>query len=144
MHFERTQLLFSGRFCYFVGKKIIELEKKRNTQLKPKAKKKKKPLGKVPSISDVSDWVNGGENAKESFLEENGLSDQEGEKEQQEQDTVERISMEGNYFVCTFSYTICPKIPQILFKEQKVPLWSANGTVDIIIFIVVQRAEINF
>ncbi|XP_028574181.2 gem-associated protein 5 isoform X1 [Podarcis muralis] len=76
------------------GKKIIELEKKRNTQLKPKAKKKKKPLGKVPSISDVSDWVNGGENAKESFLEENGLSDQEGEKEQQEQDTVERISME--------------------------------------------------
>ncbi|XP_061473449.1 gem-associated protein 5 isoform X2 [Rhineura floridana] len=78
------------------GKKSIELEKKRSTQLRPKAKKKKKPSGKLSSALDVSDWVNGGENTKESFLEENGLSDQEGEKQQQEQETVERISMEDH------------------------------------------------
>uniref|UniRef100_A0A8D2LAI0 Gem nuclear organelle associated protein 5 n=1 Tax=Varanus komodoensis TaxID=61221 RepID=A0A8D2LAI0_VARKO len=69
------------------GKKSIELEKKRNTQMKPKAKKKKKPSGKLPSTQDVNDWLNGGENAKETLLEENGMSDQEGEKEQQEQET---------------------------------------------------------
>ncbi|XP_044306963.1 gem-associated protein 5 isoform X3 [Varanus komodoensis] len=77
-----------------VGKKSIELEKKRNTQMKPKAKKKKKPSGKLPSTQDVNDWLNGGENAKETLLEENGMSDQEGEKEQQEQETVERICVE--------------------------------------------------
>ncbi|XP_062977629.1 gem-associated protein 5 [Elgaria multicarinata webbii] len=76
------------------GKKTIELEKKRSTQIKLKAKKKKKPSGKLPSTQDMSDWLNGGENVKESPLEENGVSDQEGVKEQQEQETVERISIE--------------------------------------------------
>ncbi|XP_007423364.1 gem-associated protein 5 isoform X2 [Python bivittatus] len=76
------------------GKKSIELEKKRSTQIKQKVKKKKKPLGKLPSTQSISDWMNGGENTKESPLEENGVSDQEGEKEQQEQETVEKISTE--------------------------------------------------
>ncbi|KAJ6667841.1 hypothetical protein lerEdw1_016162 [Lerista edwardsae] len=78
------------------GKKSIELEKKRSSQPKPKAKKKKKLPGKWPSSQDVSDSVNGGESVRESFLEENGLSDQEGEKEQQEQEPAERTSTEAH------------------------------------------------
>ncbi|KAH0629873.1 hypothetical protein JD844_012324 [Phrynosoma platyrhinos] len=74
------------------GKKSIELEKKRNTQLKTKTKKKKKLPGKQPSTQEGSEWVNGGENMKGSLLEENGMSDQEGEKEEQE--TAERLSVE--------------------------------------------------
>ncbi|XP_066469603.1 gem-associated protein 5 [Tiliqua scincoides] len=76
------------------GRKSIELEKKRNSQPKPKTKKKKKLPGKWPSSQDVSESVNGGESVRESFLEENGLSDQEGEKEQQEQEPAEGISVE--------------------------------------------------
>lgn len=87
----RTLLFLFG----FSGKKSIELEKKRSSQPKPKAKKKKKLPGKWPSSQDVSDSVNGGESMRESFLEENGLSDQEGDNEQQEQEPAERTSMEG-------------------------------------------------
>ncbi|XP_060096241.1 gem-associated protein 5 isoform X2 [Heteronotia binoei] len=72
------------------GKKSIELEKKRSSTLKLKAKKKKKLLGKIPSAPDIP--VNGGEDAMETLLEENGLSDQEGEKEQEE--PAERPSAE--------------------------------------------------
>uniref|UniRef100_A0A8C5RPA2 Gem nuclear organelle associated protein 5 n=1 Tax=Laticauda laticaudata TaxID=8630 RepID=A0A8C5RPA2_LATLA len=68
------------------GKKSIELEKKRSTQIKQKIKKKKKPLGKLPSAQNINDWMNVGENMKESPLEENGVSDPEGEKEQHEQE----------------------------------------------------------
>uniref|UniRef100_A0A8C6XMD1 Gem nuclear organelle associated protein 5 n=1 Tax=Naja naja TaxID=35670 RepID=A0A8C6XMD1_NAJNA len=69
------------------GKKSIELEKKRSTQIKQKVKKKKKPLGKLPSAQNINDWMNVGENMKESPLEENGVSDPEGEKEQHEQES---------------------------------------------------------
>ncbi|XP_053147146.1 gem-associated protein 5 isoform X2 [Hemicordylus capensis] len=78
------------------GKKSIELDKKRSSQLKPKAKKKKKPSGKWSSSPDVNGSLNGGESVRESFLEENGISDQEGEKEQQESEPAEMVSMEGH------------------------------------------------
>ncbi|XP_072846121.2 gem-associated protein 5 [Pogona vitticeps] len=80
--------------CPPQGKKSIELEKKRSTQLKVKAKKKKKPPGKLPPTQEVSDWVNGGDHVKETLLEEDGISDQEGEKEEQEM--AEGIAMEAN------------------------------------------------
>ncbi|XP_031454087.1 gem-associated protein 5 isoform X2 [Phasianus colchicus] len=66
------------------GKKSIELEKKRSIQPKVKAKKKKKPVGKSPTKQDLSDAMNGDESTKDTVLEENGLSDHEGEKEAQE------------------------------------------------------------
>uniref|UniRef100_A0A8C3RXM7 Gem nuclear organelle associated protein 5 n=1 Tax=Chelydra serpentina TaxID=8475 RepID=A0A8C3RXM7_CHESE len=65
------------------GKKSTDLEKKRSSQLKPKAKKKKKPMGKVPAKQDVSDTVNG-EEIVDNLLDENGISDHEEEKEAQE------------------------------------------------------------
>lgn len=58
-------------------------------------KKKKKPLGKLPSAQNINDWINVGENMKESPLEENGVSDPEGEKEQHDQEAAEKISTEG-------------------------------------------------
>uniref|UniRef100_A0A8B9D209 Gem nuclear organelle associated protein 5 n=1 Tax=Anser cygnoides TaxID=8845 RepID=A0A8B9D209_ANSCY len=66
------------------GKKSIELEKKRSIQPKVKAKKKKKPIGKSPAKQDLSDAVNGDESMKDVLLEENGVSDHEGEKEARE------------------------------------------------------------
>jgi len=65
----------------FIGKKSIELEKKRSIQPKVKAKKKKKPVGRSPAKQDQSDAVNGDESMKDTLLEENGVSDHEGEKE---------------------------------------------------------------
>ncbi|KAM3844618.1 gem-associated protein 5 isoform 2-T2 [Vipera latastei] len=76
------------------GKKSVELEKKRSAQIKQKVKKKKKPLGKLPSAQNTNDWMNGGENMKEPPLEENGVSDPEGEKEPHEQEAAEKISTE--------------------------------------------------
>ncbi|XP_077182554.1 gem-associated protein 5 isoform X3 [Paroedura picta] len=79
------------------GKKSIELEKKRSLALKPKAKKKKKPLGKVPAVPDSEcavPTVNEDEDAVETPLEENGLLDQEAGKAQQEPE--ERPSTEGH------------------------------------------------
>lgn len=67
-----------------VGKKSIELEKKRLSQPKPKLKKKKRPISRVP----VKQELYGG-NEEESIREgsrpvENGVSDQEGEEEARE------------------------------------------------------------
>nr|XP_056716172.1 gem-associated protein 5 [Euleptes europaea] len=93
------------------GKKSLELEKKRSSALKPKAKKKKKPLEKMPSAQDIS--VNGGEDATKTLLEENGLSDQEGEKEQEE--PAERLSTEVHKDSSTCPPLACtqdiPKLP---------------------------------
>uniref|UniRef100_A0A8C3S157 Gem-associated protein 5 n=1 Tax=Chelydra serpentina TaxID=8475 RepID=A0A8C3S157_CHESE len=76
------------------GKKSTDLEKKRSSQLKPKAKKKKKPMGKVPAKQDVSDTVNG-EEIVDNLLDENGISDHEEEKEAQE--FSDKVSLAGNY-----------------------------------------------
>uniref|UniRef100_A0A8C9NHK3 Gem nuclear organelle associated protein 5 n=1 Tax=Serinus canaria TaxID=9135 RepID=A0A8C9NHK3_SERCA len=78
------------------GKKSIELEKKRSIQPKVKAKKKKKPVGKSPGKQDANDAMNGDESMKEMLLEENGVSDHEGEKEAQEAELADKVSMTGN------------------------------------------------
>ncbi|KAM9185379.1 gem-associated protein 5 isoform 1-T1 [Mergus octosetaceus] len=74
------------------GKKSIELEKKRSIQPKVKAKKKKKPIGKSPAKQDLSDVVNGDESVKDVLLEENGVSDHEGEKEAREMELPDKVS----------------------------------------------------
>uniref|UniRef100_A0A8B9D388 Gem nuclear organelle associated protein 5 n=1 Tax=Anser cygnoides TaxID=8845 RepID=A0A8B9D388_ANSCY len=74
------------------GKKSIELEKKRSIQPKVKAKKKKKPIGKSPAKQDLSDAVNGDESMKDVLLEENGVSDHEGEKEARETELPDKVS----------------------------------------------------
>ncbi|NXP51027.1 GEMI5 protein, partial [Heliornis fulica] len=75
------------------GKKSIELEKKRSMQPKVKAKKKKKPVGKSPAKQDLSDGMNGDGSAKEVLLEENGVSDHEGEKAAQEAELSDKVSV---------------------------------------------------
>jgi hypothetical protein len=68
----------------FVGKKSVELEKKRLSQPKPKPKKKKKPTLRVPVKQESFDG-NEEESMKENSVPvENGVSDQEGEEEAQE------------------------------------------------------------
>lgn len=68
----------------FVGKKGIELEKKRLSQPKPKPKKKKKPTSQVP-VKQESFEGNEEENTKENAVPvENGVSDPECEEEAQE------------------------------------------------------------
>lgn len=83
-------------FVTFIGKKSIELEKKRSIQPKVKAKKKKKPIGKSPAKQDLSDVMNGDESVKDVLLEENGVSDHEGEKEAQEMELPDKVSAPGN------------------------------------------------
>uniref|UniRef100_A0A663ML09 Gem nuclear organelle associated protein 5 n=1 Tax=Athene cunicularia TaxID=194338 RepID=A0A663ML09_ATHCN len=78
------------------GKKSIELEKKRSMQPKVKTKKKKKPVGKSPAKQDPSDPMNGDESMKEVLVEENGVSDHEGEKEAQEAELPHKVSTTGN------------------------------------------------
>ncbi|NWV64344.1 GEMI5 protein, partial [Malurus elegans] len=75
------------------GKKSVELEKKRSTQPKVKAKKKKKPIGKSPGKQDANDAMNGDDSMKEMLLEENGVSDHEGEKEAQETELADKVSV---------------------------------------------------
>ncbi|XP_056358695.1 gem-associated protein 5 isoform X2 [Oenanthe melanoleuca] len=75
------------------GKKSIELEKKRSIQPKVKAKKKKKPVGKSPGKQDANDAMNGDDSMKEMLLEENGVSDHEGEKEAQEAELADKVSV---------------------------------------------------
>ncbi|NXK60327.1 GEMI5 protein, partial [Sylvietta virens] len=75
------------------GKKSIELEKKRSIQPKVKAKKKKKPVGKSPGKQDANDAMNGDDSTKEMLLEENGVSDHEGEKEAQEAELADKASV---------------------------------------------------
>lgn len=65
-------------------------------QPKVKAKKKKKPVGKSPGKQDANDAMNGDESMKEMLLEENGVSDHEGEKEAQEAELADKVSMTGN------------------------------------------------
>uniref|UniRef100_A0A8C3UVC9 Gem nuclear organelle associated protein 5 n=1 Tax=Catharus ustulatus TaxID=91951 RepID=A0A8C3UVC9_CATUS len=78
------------------GKKSIELEKKRSIQPKVKAKKKKKPAGRSPGKQDANDAMNGDDSMKEMLLEENGVSDHEGEKEAQEAELADKVSVTGN------------------------------------------------
>lgn len=67
-----------------IGKKNIELEKKRLSQPKPKPKKKKKPILRVPVKQELCDG-NEEESVKESSGPvENGVSDQETEEEARE------------------------------------------------------------
>ncbi|XP_032929333.1 gem-associated protein 5-like isoform X3 [Catharus ustulatus] len=75
------------------GKKSIELEKKRSIQPKVKAKKKKKPAGRSPGKQDANDAMNGDDSMKEMLLEENGVSDHEGEKEAQEAELADKVSV---------------------------------------------------
>ncbi|NXC00072.1 GEMI5 protein, partial [Orthonyx spaldingii] len=75
------------------GKKSIELEKKRSMQPKVKAKKKKNLIGKSPGKQNANDAMNGDESMKEMLLEENGVSDHEGEKETQEAELADKVSV---------------------------------------------------
>lgn len=61
-----------------------------------KAKKKKKPVGKSPGKQDANDAMNGDESMKEMLLEENGVSDHEEEKEAQEAELADKVSVTGN------------------------------------------------
>lgn len=80
----------------FTGKKSVELEKKRSMQPKVKAKKKKKPTGRSPGKQDANDAMNGDDSMKEMLLEENGVSDHEGEKEAQEAELADKVSVTSN------------------------------------------------
>ncbi|NWI44255.1 GEMI5 protein, partial [Picathartes gymnocephalus] len=95
------------------GKKSIELEKKRSIQPKVKAKKKKKPLGKSPGKQDANGAMNGDESMKEMLLEENGVSDHEGEKEAQEAELADKVSVtvsrETSSSACDYSSFSLPK-----------------------------------
>ncbi|NWU36840.1 GEMI5 protein, partial [Hylia prasina] len=95
------------------GKKSIELEKKRSIQPKVKAKKKKKPLGKSPGKQDTSDATNGDDSMKEMLLEENDVSDHEGEKEAQEAELADKVSVtvsrDTSSSACDYSSFSLPK-----------------------------------
>lgn len=67
-----------------IGKKSIELEKKRLSQPKPKLKKKKKPISRAPIKQELYDG-NEEDSMRESAgpVENGGVSDQEGEEEAQ-------------------------------------------------------------
>ncbi|NWT69768.1 GEMI5 protein, partial [Prunella himalayana] len=95
------------------GKKSIELEKKRSIQPKVKAKKKKKPVGKSPGKQDANDAMNGDDSMKEMLLEENGVSDHEGEKEAQEAELADKVSVtvsrETSSSACDYSSFSLPK-----------------------------------
>lgn len=65
--------------------------------MQPKVKtKKKKPTGKSPAKQDLSDAMNGDDSTKEMLLEENGVSYHEGEKDAQEAELPDKVSMTGN------------------------------------------------
>ncbi|NXR94661.1 GEMI5 protein, partial [Hypocryptadius cinnamomeus] len=95
------------------GKKSIELEKKRSIQPKVKAKKKKKPVGKNPGKQDGNDAMNGDDSMKEMLLEENGVSDHEGEKEAQEAELADKVSVtvsrDTSSSACDYSIFSLPK-----------------------------------
>lgn len=65
-------------------------------QPKVKTKKKKKPVEKSSARQDPSDAMNGDESMKEMLPEENGVSNHEGEKEAQEVEVPDKVSMTGN------------------------------------------------
>ncbi|KAM7007983.1 gem-associated protein 5 [Passerculus sandwichensis] len=105
------------------GKKSIELEKKRSIQPKVKAKKKKKPVGKSPGKQDANDAMNGDESMKEMLLEENGVSDHEGEKEAQEAELADKVSVtvsrDTSSSACDYSALSLPK-PSVTQKAAPV------------------------
>ncbi|XP_030813238.1 LOW QUALITY PROTEIN: gem-associated protein 5 [Camarhynchus parvulus] len=105
------------------GKKSIELEKKRSIQPKVKAKKKKKPVGKSPGKQDANDAMNGDESMKEMLLEENGVSDHEGEKEAQEAELADKVSVtvsrDTSSSACDYSSFSLPK-PSVTQKAAPV------------------------
>ncbi|NXQ33491.1 GEMI5 protein, partial [Alaudala cheleensis] len=105
------------------GKKSIELEKKRSIQPKVKAKKKKKPVGKSPGKQDASDAMNGDDSMKEMLLEENGVSDHEGEKEAQEAQLADKVSVtvsrDTSSSACDYSSFSLPK-PSVTQKAAPV------------------------
>ncbi|NWI84125.1 GEMI5 protein, partial [Dryoscopus gambensis] len=94
------------------GKKSIELEKKRSVQPKVKAKKKKKPVGKSPGKQDANGAMNGDDSMKE-LLEENEVSDHEGEKEAQEAEVADKasvtVSRDTSSSACDYSSFSLPK-----------------------------------
>lgn len=78
-----------------LGKKSIELEKKRLSQPKPKPKKKKKPTSRAPVKQEVYDG-NEDESIRESSGPvENGVSDQEGEEEAREPEFPSGVASVG-------------------------------------------------
>uniref|UniRef100_A0A8D2PCE4 Gem nuclear organelle associated protein 5 n=1 Tax=Zosterops lateralis melanops TaxID=1220523 RepID=A0A8D2PCE4_ZOSLA len=95
------------------GKKSIELEKKRSIQPKVKVKKKKKPVGKSPGKQDANDTMDGDDSMKEMLLEENGVSDHEGEKEAQEAELADKVSVtvsrDTSSSACDYSAFSLPK-----------------------------------
>ncbi|XP_064580836.1 gem-associated protein 5 isoform X2 [Zonotrichia leucophrys gambelii] len=105
------------------GKKSIELEKKRSIQPKVKAKKKKKPVGKSPGKQDANDAMNGDESMKEMLLEENGVSDHEEEKEAQEAELADKVSVtvsrDTSSSACDYSSLSLPK-PSVTQKAAPV------------------------
>ncbi|XP_064243528.1 gem-associated protein 5 isoform X2 [Passer domesticus] len=105
------------------GKKSIELEKKRSIQPKVKAKKKKKPVGKSPGKEDANDAMNGDDSMKEMLLEENGVSDHEGEKEAQEAELADKVSVtvsrDTSSPACDYSSFSLPK-PSVTQKAAPV------------------------
>ncbi|NWI97895.1 GEMI5 protein, partial [Pitta sordida] len=95
------------------GKKSIELEKKRSMQPKVKAKKKKKPPGQSPGKQDVDEAMNGDESLKEVLLEENGVLEQQGDKEAQEAELPDTVTMavskDPSSSACDYSSFTSPK-----------------------------------
>lgn len=91
-----------------LGKKSIELEKKRLSQPKPKPKKKKKPTSRAPVKQEVYDG-NEDESVRESLGPvENGVSDQEGEEEAREPELLSGVASVGmwpNPVFCGLSRT---------------------------------------
>ncbi|NXL00403.1 GEMI5 protein, partial [Mesembrinibis cayennensis] len=105
------------------GKKSIELEKKRSMQPKVKTKKKKKPIGKSPAKQDLSDAMNGDESAKEMLLEENGVSDHEGEKEAQEAELPDKVSMTVSKDTYSPAYDYSSfSLPKPLVTQKAIPV----------------------
>ncbi|XP_054834207.1 gem-associated protein 5 isoform X3 [Eublepharis macularius] len=103
------------------GKKNIELEKKRSSALKPKTKKKKKPPGKESSTQDMSISANGGEDVTDTILEENGLSDQEKEKEQEEAAEKPSVEVHKDPSTCpSLAYTPNVPKPYVSFRTPPV------------------------
>uniref|UniRef100_A0A8C0HK55 Gem nuclear organelle associated protein 5 n=1 Tax=Buteo japonicus TaxID=224669 RepID=A0A8C0HK55_9AVES len=105
------------------GKKSIELEKKRSMQPKVKTKKKKKPIEKSPAKQDLSDTMNGDESGKEMLLEENGVSDHEGEKAAQEAELPDKVSttVSKDTFSSTYDYSSF-SLPKPFVTQKATPV----------------------
>lgn len=78
-----------------VGKKSIELEKKRLSQPKPKPKKKKKLTSRVPVKQELCDGNEEESTRESSGPVENGVSDQEAEEEAREPELPCEVASAG-------------------------------------------------